>query len=710
MIFLKPLGNYWLILLLLLFFITTPIYSQEKEEAELLEFSLEELLNVKVKGATKTAIPLSKSPGAVTVIPYSQIQESGARTVPELLQIVSGVNVRWNPMMQTIDFRGFGANPFTNRVLLLIDGVPYNSWNKGGFPQQPGLDFFVLQNVKQIEVIRGPGSALYGENAFWGIINIVTLSGEDLNSGRIEVYGGDRETRTTGLLYGQKFTGGSFLLSAKYLQSQLPINFWFEENNSKVKGTDIFLKGKYSGFELSYYLHDDDINGFEELLPDPTLPPGSVFRSAERIEQTVQIAAIKYEHAPENSIFSFSGDLSAAKRNGSHCAACHAAPQDEHFTKKEPHGSQVIGDFRFGFQLPKNNILVGAEIRRVDAGNHTEELLKQDEIENTVKITNAYTKSALYFQDQISFAEDRLNVVAGLRYDTKTSPDLWNGRLSPRLAAIFNPTSKFAIRGGWSKAFHFPDFSTLYQDTWFFNADAGFTAFPLAVFAPNPGLKPEEIENFDLGFEYQISPNLLAKLNVYRSKLENFIVIAFKFPPPPDLATVQYENHPDKATIWGTELELHWDISQRFHGFLNWAFQEKDQKGKNVDSSGQPFEFVYAPKHKINLGAYFGPFSGFRGAFEFIWRDKYTAPSFWYLVNSGFTDPTVQPLNRYAYANLRLTYDVPFDIGRFRRPLRLKLYGRNLLDETPRETLIGVDSRVAGREFFGGIEFRLGVK
>ncbi len=138
-----------------------------------------------IEAATKTEIPVSKAPSSVSVVTARQIKESGARTIPELLRLVAGVNVRWNPMVQSIDMRSFGQNPFTSRVLLLIDGVPYNSWNKGGFPQHPGFDFFMLQNIKRIEVVRGPGSSLYGENAYWGVINIVTLSGEDLQGGQV---------------------------------------------------------------------------------------------------------------------------------------------------------------------------------------------------------------------------------------------------------------------------------------------------------------------------------------------------------------------------------------------------------------------------------------------------------------------------------------------------------------------------------------------
>src|SRR5947209_18823650 len=117
---------------------------------------------LKVEAATKTEIPISKAPSAVTVVTAKQISESGARTVPDLLRLVAGVNVRWNPMTQTIDIRGFGENPFANRVLLLIDGLPYNSGDTGGLPLSPAFDFFPVENIKRIEVVRGPGSSLYG--------------------------------------------------------------------------------------------------------------------------------------------------------------------------------------------------------------------------------------------------------------------------------------------------------------------------------------------------------------------------------------------------------------------------------------------------------------------------------------------------------------------------------------------------------------------
>src|SRR5882724_2102097 len=166
---------------------TAPVLQQPKSIGEVTLFGEEQ---IKVEAATKTEIPISKAPSAVTVVTAKQIQESGARTVPDLLRLVAGVNVRWNPMVQTIDIRGFGENPFSNRILLLIDGQPYNSGDTGGFPLSPAFDLFPVQNIKRIEVVRGPGSSLYGENAFWGVVNIITLSGEDLAGGAVEVVAG----------------------------------------------------------------------------------------------------------------------------------------------------------------------------------------------------------------------------------------------------------------------------------------------------------------------------------------------------------------------------------------------------------------------------------------------------------------------------------------------------------------------------------------
>ena len=655
---------------------------------------------IRIKAPARVEQPISKVPGSVTVITAQQIRESGARSIPELLRLVAGVNVRWNPMVQTIDIRGFGQNPFTSRVLLMIDGVAYNAWDKGGFPQHPSFDFFVLQNVKRIEIVRGPGSALYGENAFWGVLNIVTLSGEDLQGGRVELFGGARETASVGTYWGRRFTQGSVFLSGKFVNSQLPMAFWAEENDSTVKGFDGFVKATYGGLTLSYYRHDDSMDGFEEPLPIPGLPPGTAFRSAATLKQNVDIVAAKYER-DINSKVSLGGDVSFARRNGTHCAACHGVSQKPGFDKSANHGFQLLGDLRLAMKpVPSHTVLVGVEGRRVSAGDHTDEMGVPPG--STHEMVHEYSKPAFYVQDQVSLAKDRVQLVGGLRFDGSTP--LFESTVSPRIATVFNPTDRLALRAGWSTAFRFPNFSELYQDSWFFSGDSPFGGFPLAVFGPNPELEPEEIRTFEAGVEYKFSPHLSAKADVHRSRLKHFIVTTVTSPPPPIPPALIAQNHPDEATIRGFELEMRWS-SRKASGFINYAAQTQDRRFDRPDSTGGLMEFPYAPEHKVNAATYFGPFKRVRGSVEMQWKGEYVGPLFWYLVESNFTDPTVHPLDGYVLANARVSYDLPFTTDRSQTPWRLSLYVKNIFDERPRETLIGVDTRLVGREAFMGLTF-----
>ena len=404
-----------------------------------------------VEAATKTKIPLAKAPVSVTVVTRKQILQSTAKTIPEMLRYVAGVNVRWNPMMQTITLRGFGQNPFTSRVLLLIDGVPYNSWNKGGFPQQPGFDFFPLENVKQLEVIRGPVSALYGENAFLGVINISTISGGDIDGAFVSYYGGSRYTGNTVVQLGKDFGEDvSLLLTAKHVRSQFPMEFWYNDaGNPKVESIDVFAKLRFKNLTLSYYRHNDDVDGYTDPIPIPGFPANAAFKSASTIKQTVDIVAANYKQDFADGDYSVHADISYAQRDGAHCGNCHAATQSPNFSKSESHGYQAYGDFRFGIHaIEDNDILLGLELRKNDAGQHTEELQTQAP-DHGEAITGIF-KAAIYAQDVLSFLDDQLQLTLGGRYDFKTEPALFGDAFSPRASVSYSLTKDFQIRAGFS--------------------------------------------------------------------------------------------------------------------------------------------------------------------------------------------------------------------------------------------------------------------
>src|SRR5262245_6316864 len=133
------------------------------------------------------AIPLGDAPGATTVITAEEIDRSGAANIFELLRRVPGVDIRYTPMGGHIGIRSNGSSPFSEEVLMLIDGSPYNSPDKGGFPGHPNyVGFFPMDRIARIEVVRGPISVLYGANAFGGVINIVSKKAADAVTDRVE--------------------------------------------------------------------------------------------------------------------------------------------------------------------------------------------------------------------------------------------------------------------------------------------------------------------------------------------------------------------------------------------------------------------------------------------------------------------------------------------------------------------------------------------
>ena len=492
---------------------------------ELLELDLEELAHYPVVTPTKTKQPLSAAPGSITLITYDQIRRSTARTIPDLLRLVPGVNVRWNPMVQTIDIRSFGSNPFTSKVLLMIDGVPYNSWNKGGFPQHPGFDFFNIENVKHLEVVRGPGSALYGENALNGVINIVTLSGDEFQQTRASAYIGDRNTRTYNVTHGAKLNEeASIFASVRKSAGQLPSEIWSDEADANADAYDLFVKAKYQGWQASYYRRDDSFDGYRDVVVGP-----GVARTAEDIDQQVNIFSAAFAHQATDKSWSFETKASYSDRDGSHCAACHGPQQSSNFTKSADHGYQAFGTAQLGVHRVKNHdFLIGAEIRRLSAGDHSHEfegagslnMMHGKGFDQGGDIVS-YNKHALFFQDNIHLLDNKLNIVAGVRYDSKTSPMLFGSELFPRVAIVARPTRKLTLRAGWNRAARYPSFTELYQASWFLSTEVAGTATPLAVFSPGDDLQPEYIESFEFGVAYDFTKHLQGRLDFFQNDVED---------------------------------------------------------------------------------------------------------------------------------------------------------------------------------------------
>ncbi len=145
-------------------------------DKELLGLSLTDLLNVEVEIASKTKETVADAPSSVTVFTQDEIRNMGISTLYELLNYVPGFQASQDisySRAERIAARG-RSTPASESVLVLIDGHRLNDANSSSATVfSPRI---IVENIQQIEIIRGPGSALYGSSAFLGVINIITLT------------------------------------------------------------------------------------------------------------------------------------------------------------------------------------------------------------------------------------------------------------------------------------------------------------------------------------------------------------------------------------------------------------------------------------------------------------------------------------------------------------------------------------------------------
>ena len=183
------------------------ISAQESEEDLLLGFGEEEFLSI----ATGQKQLIAKAPAVASVITAEDIQNMGANTLEEVLETVPGVHVSLSTTYNApiYSFRGIytDKNP---QVLMLVNGTPITSLHFGERGSRPN---FPLRDIARVEVIRGPGSAVYGADALAGVINIITRSAEDIDGTEVGARAASFDTTEAWLVHGSQWGDVDILFS-----------------------------------------------------------------------------------------------------------------------------------------------------------------------------------------------------------------------------------------------------------------------------------------------------------------------------------------------------------------------------------------------------------------------------------------------------------------------------------------------------------------
>jgi len=253
---------YFILLIFPIFAFSQDIYTVE----ELRAMSLEELMQVEITTASKQEQNINEAPTKVTVITADNIKSWNALTIGDVLRFVPGFfSQSFNGNRHIIANRGFFETGLAKGAyLLLIDGRKSNNIDFGY------ADLLMpVHNVKQIEIIHGPGSALYGANAFLGIINIITKNSADLNDNinttniQTNYQIGQYEHFNTDLSFGRQLSDDFEIFSSLQYNAQnnqankyyginsLSTDVLAESDSDQRIGFDLFFKLRYKNFNFS---------------------------------------------------------------------------------------------------------------------------------------------------------------------------------------------------------------------------------------------------------------------------------------------------------------------------------------------------------------------------------------------------------------------------------------------------------------------------
>src|SRR5579871_5264540 len=274
---------------------------------DLSEATLEQLGNVKIYAASKHLQAASDAPSSVTVVTADEIQRYGYRTLADILKTVPGFFVTNDRNYSSVGVRGF-ARPgdYNTRILLLVDGHRLNDniYDEAMI----GTEFPInIDLIERVEIIRGPASSLYGSNALFAVINIITKRGRDINGLDLSAEAGSFNTYSGTLTYGRTLRNLEFLISGTFYGSGGHNSLFFPEFNTPQTNHGIASHAdddQVGSWLSTISFHDFTLQGAYGIREKgiPTAPYGTVFNNpGTRTTDSHFYLDLRYQHTFANS-------------------------------------------------------------------------------------------------------------------------------------------------------------------------------------------------------------------------------------------------------------------------------------------------------------------------------------------------------------------------------------------------------------------------
>lgn len=528
-----------------------------------------------VSGASRYEQSASEAPAFVSVVTAREIKLFGYRTIADILRSVPGFYTTYDRNYSYLGVRGFGRpGDYNTRILLLLDG--YHRVNDSVYYQAAvGTDFPVdVDLIDRVEIIRGPASSIYGTNAVFAVVNVITKRGRDLKGVEVSGEAGSFDTYKGSLSYGDRFSNGlEGLISGSYYRSggrdltykqydRPATNHGVAENLDSDQYGSFFTKLGFKGLTLSGAFQSRD-------KKIPTAPWGVIFNDPRtRSTDDRGFVDLKYDSIFENQL----GFMVRAYYDRSEYRGTYPFHLDE---RKPLLGTYLNKDLVQGewfggeFQLTKNlwehhKVIVGGEYRfnsREDQCNYDEEprIVYQD-------MKHSSSTTSVFAQDEFRITPYLL-LNAGLRYDYF---DGFGSSLNPRLGLVLQPFQTTFLKFLYGQAYRVPNAYELYYDD-------GATA------KGNPNLDPETIRTYEVVWEQLLSSRVKFTLAGFFYDMDDLI----NFQTDPADGKTFFSNA-GRVTARGLEAELNLKWPRGIETRLSYAYQDTHDEQTDQQLTNSP--------------------------------------------------------------------------------------------------------------------------
>lgn len=494
--------------------------------------------------ATLTERALDEVPNTVTVIDREELDRQLARDLKDLVRYEPGVSV-------TSSFGRFGLGGFRirglqgNRVLIQTDGIPVSDTFSIGSFSNANRNFVDLDTLKQVEILRGPASSLYGSDALGGVVSFITKDPED--------YLRDGDNTHVGLKFGyQGDTNGFFagattavagerwsaLLAASHRKGAEPENMGevdsigatrTEANSQETAGKSVLAKLVFNASDRHRFRLT--VEGNEDWSDTEVLTAVNATTLSLEGEDIQTRARVAFAHEANGLDSAFADALSWQVYRQDSETTQESFERRSNNTRRERefnfdqrvYGGELILHKGFTAGSVSHDLTYGLELTRTDVhqkrdgvsvnlatGVRTNVILPDVFPVRDFPVSTT-TTTALFVQDEIVFADGLFRLVPGLRvdhYDLDPENDpifvgdnpnvpisgLTETSVSPKLGAVWQFAEAWSLFGGYARGFRAPPYADV--NLGFTNLAFGYTAIP------NADLKPETSNGFEVGLRH----------------------------------------------------------------------------------------------------------------------------------------------------------------------------------------------------------------